>query len=191
MAGSLVGTRVRAAALAVCAVAALAACTPVPGGSVGGQAPTPAGQAPSGEPKGEDGDGGDGAAEPAGGENALSLAGTASGDVEDIAVDCSALASVGAWTLSGTLDGEPVELTFNTNNYDGAGSYNATGVSDAEGGLMGLTVGELPEPSALVASNGDTPGTFTVDDGEATGSVDAVLENVDQSVTVQGTWACD
>lgn len=120
--------------------------------------------------------------------DAVTLSGTASGPVTDVAVECNDLGdNAYAWQLTGQLGESALNLTFNTNNYRGAATYNATGVTDEQGGLMTLEVGQVQ-----VTTDGDTPGTFTVGDDERSGSVNADLRNygTGEQVHVEGTWHC-
>jgi hypothetical protein len=118
----------------------------------------------------------------------LQLTGSLAGTMDTTEVTCDRLAeSSWSWTAKGSVDGSPVEITFNTNNFRGAADYNTTGVTDEAGGLATLESGEVQ-----VTSNGDTPGTFTVADGERSGSIDADLTNsaFGQQVHVSGSWTC-
>lgn len=118
---------------------------------------------------------------------ALFLDGTVSGRMELTEVTCDLLTDWNwVWTAVGTVDGIPANVTFATNFYRGPGDYNSTTITDEAGGQMTAEVGDVQ-----VVSNGATEGIVTVDAGEQSGYVDAILEGTDdQSIRVSGTWQC-
>lgn len=119
---------------------------------------------------------------------ALFLDGTVSGRVELTTVSCDLLFGTSwTWQALGTIDGIPADITFTTNFYRGPGDYNPTTITDEQGGQATAEVGDVQ-----VATNGATDGVFTVDAGEQSGYIDAILDNGPngQSIRVSGTWQC-
>lgn len=127
------------------------------------------------------------AVDPASAQN-ITLTGSTTAEITTAAVSCTRLADAAyAWELKTDINGVPLDITFNTNNYRGATTYNTTGVTDENGGLM-----TLGTDTVQVATNGFSTGTFTVDQDETTGSINADLDDfaTNQLVHVTGTWTC-
>lgn len=119
---------------------------------------------------------------------ALFLDGTVSGRLELTSVSCDLLTDTAwTWQALGTVDGVPADVTFTTNFYRGPGDYNPTTITDEDGGQVTAQVGDVQ-----VASNGFTEGVYTVDAGEQSGYIDAVLTDDPNglSIRVSGTWQC-
>jgi hypothetical protein len=116
----------------------------------------------------------------------LTVTGSATGAVTTDTVSCTPLGGgYYSWRLLGTLDDAPIDITFNTAAFHGADVYNATGITDDVGGLVTLETGDVQ-----VVTNGAGVGTFTIDKGEQTGSIDTDLANNGQAVHVTGSWTC-
>lgn len=116
----------------------------------------------------------------------LTVTGSATGAVTTDTVSCTPLGNgYYSWRLLGTLDDAPIDITFNTAAFHGADTYNATSITDDQGGLVTLETGDVQ-----VVTNGANPGTFTIDEGARTGSIDTDLTNNGQAVHVSGTWTC-
>ena len=116
----------------------------------------------------------------------VTVTGSATGTLTTGSVSCTPLGDGNySWQLLGTLDDAPIDITFTTAAFHGADTYKATGVTDDQGGLVTLDTGDVQ-----VATNGANPGTFTVDAGEQTGSIDTDLEGGGLNVHVNGAWAC-
>jgi len=119
-------------------------------------------------------------------DNELTVTGSATGTIATDSVSCTPLGNgYYSWQLLGTLDGAPIDITFNTAAFHGADAYKATSITDDQGGLATLETGDVQ-----VVTNGANEGTFTLDEGEQTGSIDTDLANNDQAVHVTGTWTC-
>jgi hypothetical protein len=116
----------------------------------------------------------------------LTVTGSATGAITADTVSCTPLGNgYYSWQLLGTLDDAPIDITFNTAAFHGADAYKATGITDDQGGLATLETGDVQ-----VVSNGANLGTFTIDEGAQTGSIDTDLSNNGQAVHVAGTWTC-
>jgi hypothetical protein len=118
----------------------------------------------------------------------LTLSGSTTAELTSAEVSSTHLSDTDfTWELTTRVDGAPLNLTFTTAHYQGAKAYRTTGITDEQGGLMTLDANPIE-----VATNGFSTGTFTVDGGETTGSVDADLDDAanGHSVHVSGTWTC-
>jgi len=99
-------------------------------------------------------------------------------------VDCRVYNSGGQFNaaITGTFNAKP--LTFNVqihSNYKGAGTYQVGSLLDGAGELR-LQVGDF------VASTATGAGTLAIDQGGASGSMDAQLSSAEH---VTGTFKCD
>ena len=116
----------------------------------------------------------------------LTVSGDATGTVTHAAVSCVPLGNGNySWELKGRVDQAPIDITFTTAAFHGAGTYKTTGITDDAGGLATLETGDLQ-----VVTNGDTVGSFTIDQHEHSGSINTDLTNNGQHVHVQGHWTC-
>lgn len=123
----------------------------------------------------------------------LHIDGAFAGVLDDAEVTCDrATLASWSWAATGTVDGTPVLIAFGaTGTYRGAGSYATTGSTEAAGGPVTLVVGGGGDEVEMV-SDAATVGSFTVDDGERSGSVDTTLEDLPHggSVRISGSWSC-
>ncbi|MGI5125310.1 hypothetical protein ACQEVB_00720 [Pseudonocardia sp. CA-107938] len=116
----------------------------------------------------------------------LTITGDITGPITDASATCHDFGN-GAYgfELKGLVNGAPVTLTFDTAFFKGAHTYNATGITDDDGGLVTLQTDQVQ-----VVTNGASSGTFTIDKGELTGSIDTDLSNDGLTAHINGTWSC-
>ncbi|GLZ46415.1 hypothetical protein Acsp06_26000 [Actinomycetospora sp. NBRC 106375] len=117
----------------------------------------------------------------------ITFSGAQSGTLADASTSCI---GGGFWEVTGTLDGTPVDMYVAFSQGDpGEGSFPMDTGLDPEHGLATVTVGDQ---NYVTDSGGENTGTFTVDPGGTSGSLDIRTSTTgDESVThVQGTWSC-
>jgi len=114
----------------------------------------------------------------------LVFTGPVAGTLTTAQVDCRVYNGGGQFNaaITGTFNSKP--LTFNVqihSNYKGAGTYQVGSLLDGAGELR-LQVGDF------VASTATGAGTLAIDQGGASGSMDAQLSSAEH---VTGTFKCD
>ena len=117
------------------------------------------------------------------GSQHLVFTGPVAGTLTSAHVDCRVFGgSEFNASITGTFNSKP--LVFNAqihSNYKGAGTYSVGSLLDGAGELR-LQVGDF------LASTSTGAGTITIDQGGASGSMDAELSNAEH---VKGSFKCD